>query len=242
MNNTDIVRKKISKLPKGYIFTYETFNEQVKSKEALIKTLNRMVINGEIAKLSKGKFYKPEVSQFGLLEPSHQQIVKDLLEKDSKPLGYLTRLSIYNQLGLSSQNSHIIEIGRNTFKSPITRDIFKIRFVLQKNKITKSNIYSLQILDSLKNLKHIPDTSNLDAAKRLKYLINNLEDAKKKQLVTLSLKYPPATRALLGAILEDLKFNYNELARLKSSLNQITVYKNYNVETAINSAPRWKIQ
>lgn len=241
MKATEEIRLKIGRLAKGYVFTYCDFNTEVHGKESVIKALNRMAHNGEINKLSKGKFYKPESSRFGLLEPPHQQVVKDLLEKDSKLIGYLTGLSIYNQLSLTSQNSHIIEIGRNSPKSSLSRGVFKVKFVLQKNKITKTNIYHLQLLDSLKNLKLIPDTTNQDAIKRMKSLIKDLDKQAQSLLVSLSLKYSPATRALLGSILEDLKFDGSELAKLKASLNEVTTYKNYNIESVIKSSPNWGI-
>lgn len=126
MKITEELRSKIARLPRGYIFTYSDFMIEVKSKDSTIRALNRMVKSGEINKLSKGKFYKPKKSKFGALEPSHEQIVKDLLEKDSKMTGYLTGLSIYNQLGLTSQNSYIIEIGKNTPKTSLTRGVFKV--------------------------------------------------------------------------------------------------------------------
>ena len=113
--------------------------------------------------------------------------------------------------------------------------------MLQKNKITKTNIYHLQLLDSLKNLKLIPDTTNQDAIKRMKSLIKDLDKQAQSLLVSLSLKYSPATRALLGSILEDLKFDGSELAKLKASLNEVTTYKNYNIESVIKSSPNWGI-
>lgn len=242
MKITEELRSKMARLPRGYVFTYGDFMIEVKSKDSTIKALNRMAKSGEINKLSKGKFYKPKKSKFGALEPSHEQIVKDLLEKDSKLTGYLTGLSIYNQLGLTSQNSYIIEIGKNTPKTTLTRGIFKVKFVLQKNKITKANIYQLQLLDSLKNIKKIPDTTNQDAIKRLKSLIKGLEQSAIELLITLSLKYPPSTRALLGAVLEDLKFNHSSLLKLRNSLNSISIYKNYSIASVIKSATKWGVE
>ncbi|NQY79518.1 MAG: hypothetical protein HRT47_04320 [Candidatus Caenarcaniphilales bacterium] len=241
MKTTEEIRSKINRLAKGYVFTYCDFNNEVHSKESIIKALNRMAQSGEIKKLAKGKFYKPESSRFGPLEPPHQQIVKDLLEKDSKLIGYLTGFSAYNQLGLTSQNSHIIEIGRNTPKSSLSRGIFKVKFVLQKNKITQANIYHLQLLDSLKNLKLIPDTTNQNAVKRIKSLIKDLDKQAKSLLISLSLKYSPATRALLGSMLEDLNFDGSELAKLKASLNKVTTYKYYDIESVVKSASNWGI-
>ena len=88
----DIVNT-IDRLPRGYVFTYGDFDADVRKKEAVIKALNRMAAAGKIAKLSKGRFYKPESTPFGELQPDRRQIVKDLLEENGKITGYLTGLS-----------------------------------------------------------------------------------------------------------------------------------------------------
>ena len=94
MKTSEYIQFKIERLPKGYVFTYKDFVSEVNSKEAVIKSLNRMALSGKIGKLAKGKFYKPESTVFGTLLPDQSQIVKDLLEKDGKLIGYLTGYSI----------------------------------------------------------------------------------------------------------------------------------------------------
>lgn len=42
MKITEYIANSIDRLPKGYIFTYADFIDKVKSKEAVIKILNRM--------------------------------------------------------------------------------------------------------------------------------------------------------------------------------------------------------
>src|SRR5690606_41695944 len=148
MKITEYIANSIDRLPKGYVFTYADFINKVNGieaqrksrpvgKEAVIKTLNRLAASGKIAKLSKGKYYKPEKSAFGKLQPNRYQIVKDLIEEDGKMTGYLTGYSIYNQLGLTTQVSNIIQIGKNTVRPGLRRAGYKISFVLQKNIITK---------------------------------------------------------------------------------------------------------
>ena len=100
MKTTDYILYKIDRLPKGYVFTCADFINEVNNKETVIKALNRMTVSGKISKLSKGKFYKPENTVFGALQPNQYQVVKDLLEEDGKAIGYLTGYSIYNQLAL----------------------------------------------------------------------------------------------------------------------------------------------
>lgn len=73
--------------------------------------------SGLIAKWSKGKFYKPRQTVFGRLEPAQEEVIRDLLERNGETIGYLTGLSIYNRLGLTTQISNVIQIG-NRISSP----------------------------------------------------------------------------------------------------------------------------
>ena len=186
------------------------------------------------------------------MQPNRYQIVKDLLEEDGKITGYLTGYSIYNQLGLTTQISNIIQIGKNTVRPSLKRAGYKISFVLQKNTITKDNIPLLQTLDSIRYIKKIPDTSINSACKRLIEIIKELSKEDKAALVRLALKYPPAARALLGAILEEIfKQSGNSglsdekrslTEPLLKSLNPITTYKLLGVEKVLSSVDKWNIK
>ena len=167
MKTTDYISYTIDRFPKGYVFTYDDFYNEVNSKEAIIKALNRMASAGKIEKLSKGKYFKPEKTVFGNLEPSQKQIVKDLLEDNGKIVGYLTGLSIYNQLGFSTQVSNSIQIGKNEVRPQFVRGRrYFISFVKQKNTINKENIYALQLLDVLRFINKIPDVTIENTLKR----------------------------------------------------------------------------
>jgi hypothetical protein len=223
MKITDNILIKINRLPKGYVFTYVNFINEVKQKEAVIKALNRMAASGKITKLSKGRFYKPEATIFGKLTPEQSQVVKDLLRKDGKIIGYLTGLSMYNRLGLTTQVSNTIQIGKNQIRPEFKRGRYIIAFIKQKNTITAENIPILQILDAIRFINKIPDSSNNDSFRRIAAIIRKMRPENKVQLIRLSMKYPPATRALTGAILEYIGEKNTE--QLKKSLNPITKYK-----------------
>lgn len=240
MKVTDYIAFIISKFPKGYVFTYSDFSNVVKKKEAVIKALNRMVESGKIAKLVKGKYYKPENTPFGKLEPNQAQVVKDLLENNGKLIGYLTGYSIYNQLGLTTQISNIIQIGKNQIRPNFKRERYTISFVKQKNNITKENIPLLQILDSMRYIKKIPDATIESSCKRLLSIISNLPENDKATITRLAAKYPPATRALLGALLDELqKKSLSEL--LYKTLNPITKYKLSGVKKVLRTTEKWNI-
>lgn len=240
MKTSEYISITIDRFPKGYVFTYADFTTEVNQKEAVIKALNRMVASGKIAKLSKGKYYKPENTPFGNLQPNQSQVVKDLLEDNGKITGYLTGYSIYNQLGLTTQVSNTIQIGKNQVRPSFKRERYTISFVKQKNTITKENVPLLQLLDTIRYIKKIPDANIESSCKRFLAIIKNYSDKDVSTLVRLALKYPPATKALLGALLEQLQLT-KATESLFKSLNPITKYKLTGVEKVISTTEKWNI-
>ncbi len=241
MKVKEYVIKKIKRFPEGFVFTYENIIEEVNNKEAVIKSLNRMVSSGKLSKLSKGRFYKPEITVFGELEPNEYQIAKDLLEKNGEIIGYLTGLTVYNQLGLTTQLSNIIQIGRNETRPAFQRGKYNISFVRQKNNITKENIPLLQILDSIRYIKEIPDAETSFLCNRFLNILAELSKKEKKLFIRLALKYSPATRALVGALLD--KTGDEELTEnLQNSLNPITNYKLGITKENLSTIEKWNIK
>lgn len=241
MKTSEYIKDTIDRFPRGYVFTYLDFTEKVKSKEALIKALNRLAASGRIEKLSKGKYYKPVQSPFGELPVDQYQVVKDLLERDGRVVGYLTGLSIYDKLGLTTQVGSAIQIGKQDVRSSFKRGRYTISFVKQKNLITKENTALLQLLDVLRFIKKIPDSDIRSSCRISINLISNLPGKELGSIARLALKYPPSTRALLGAILTDLgKAKLSE--KLKKSLNPITTFNIPDVSNVLTSAPDWGIK
>ena len=199
-----------------------------------------MVASGKIAKLSKGKYYKPESTPFGNLQPKQAQVVKDLLEEDGKIIGYLTGYSIYNQLGLTTQVSNTIQIGKNEIRPGFKRERYTIAFIKQKNTLTKENIPLLQILDAIRYIKKIPDATIESSCRRLSVILKNLAEKDKVTMVRLALKYPPATKALVGALLDDLQLD-SFTEQLYKTLNPITKYKLAGIAKILGTAEKWNI-
>ena len=240
MKISDYIAYSIDRLPKGYVFTYVDFYTEVKNKEAAIKALNRMAESGKIVKLSKGKYYKPENTPFGNLQPDQKQVVKDLLEENGKIVGYLTGYSIYNQLGLTTQVSNTIQIGKNQIRPNFKRERYSISFIKQKNNITKENISLLQILDAIRYIKKIPDANIESSCRRLLAVLKNLPEQDKSTIVRLALKYPPATKALLGAMLDAFQQDsFTEI--LYKSINHITKYKLAGAAKVLPTTEKWNI-
>lgn len=237
----EVIQNRLKRLPRGHVFTYLDLADSQCGKEALVKALNRMVASGQLAKLSKGRYYQPETTPFGELQPSQYQVVKDLLLQNGKPVGYLTGLSVFPELGLSTQVSHTIQIGKNDIRPSLKRGPFIIEFIKQKNTITLQNIPLLRLLDALRLIKKIPDSSEEIICRRMREILSDLEEHDQKRMVRLALKYPPATRAILGALLTDLG-NEDLTAPLKKSLNPLTTYSFPQWSTILPQAKDWNIQ
>jgi hypothetical protein len=241
MNVSKKIASYLARIPCGYVFSYMEVSTEAVEKEALIKGLNRMAAADKIAKLSQGKFYKPEQSPFGELPPPQDQVVKDLLERRGTVEGYLSGLSIYPELGLCTQVSNTIQIGKNETRPAFQRGRYKISFIKQKNTITKETIPLLQILDAIRCIKKIPDTDIGSACERFKHLIQQLSSKEQQSLLKLAIKYPPATRALLGAVLSEVAPPL-DTNKLKQSLNPITRYKLTGATDALANAEAWNIE
>ena len=69
------------------------------------KILNRMVADGELKKIAKGKFYKSIETILGEMPSMIEQLTKDFLYKDGALIGYITGVPAFAQLGLTTQIS-----------------------------------------------------------------------------------------------------------------------------------------
>jgi hypothetical protein len=110
-NISEIVRRKIEKTDYGIVFSASDFPVEVTKQKTVNKVLENLTKAGEIRRLSKGRYYKTKMTEFGELMPSSYQIVKDLLEENGKLIGYITGYQIFNELGLTTQVSAILQIG-----------------------------------------------------------------------------------------------------------------------------------
>lgn len=232
------IKKQISSTPDGVILTIGDFNVDMRYQGALVKALNRLVDQGTLQRLSKGKYYKPRRTIFGTLKPTPEEITKDFLEKNGKLVGYITGNRAFALMGLTTQITSSLLIGTNRYRHPLTRGDYTISFLQQHNPITEENIPLLRILDALKFIKDIPASSPDIIVTQLGSTINALSNAEQKRLTELAENYTAYVRAILGAIMEQNNLNA-EL--LKKGLNGTTNYKLPISEQALPNKKKWNI-
>ena len=230
------IKKRILDFEMGKVFRLEDLELSRSEYNAAVVALGRLAQEGEIERLSPGVYYKPKQTRFGVVGPSMEERFRDLLYDGDTPIGYLTGLYAFNLFGLTTQHSSILEIGTNFPKRNTKRGIYAIRFVLQKNQICQDNIEMLRLLDCLKWIKKIPDTTVDKSYTLLKKKVSEYEKEDHKQLVELSLNYTPLTRALLGSMLTDeslvvtLHQTLNPLTRFRIGLSSTLVSSQWNIQ------------
>lgn len=222
----------------GTILTVSDFGIEPRYQATLVRFLNRKVAVGELQKLSKGKYYKAKKTIFGDLKPTSEEIVKDLLVKNGKLIGYITGASAFAAMGLTTQITSAITVGANRYRRSLKRGDSSISFIVQPNTITEQNIPLLRLLDAIKMIREIPATTPDKSVATLSKIVNALQEEQISQLCNLSEGYTPYVRALLGAILES---NGKQTYGLEMTLNGVTTYKLPISEKALPNKKNWNI-
>ena len=235
------IREKIKNIPESEPFGYADLGIEATDFYTAAKALERLQKKGEIKKISKGMFYKPEISIFGEMPPNYDSILQNYLYKAGKRVGYVTGYVLYNQLSLTTQMAFTTKIATNRNLKKINIGWLKTNSVKAYAEVTEENYSLLGILDALKDIKSIPDSSASNAIKILMPKIKVFKKNDIEHLIKYALQYPPRVRALLGAILENIFRNEFDLLTLKSSLNPSTNFKLGIKNTVLPSTQNWNI-
>ena len=228
MKQIEYLEEELQKIPKGYVFSLTDLKGLALNQDRVLKNLDR--------------FYKPQQTNSGVSLPDHYQVVKDLLEVDGQLTGYLTGTSIYSDLGLTLQPSTRIQIGVKIRKQPIKRGVFKISYVVQQNEITPYSIPFLQVLDVIKNIKKVPQSSTDLICFNLTQLLTELNKWEHKTLLKYVLNYSPKTRPLTGALLHKIGYlKQEDFEILKASLKKNTRYTFDIAKKILPNGSEWNI-
>jgi hypothetical protein len=178
----------------------------------------------------------------GSLGPDYDALLKRFLFKDGKRVGYITGGELYNQLNLTTQNYFRTKIATNISRKKIEKGWLKTSTVKAYTEITEDNYQLLGILDALKDIRYISDTSTSQAIKILAGKLVNFSKPNINTLIKLSMEYPPRVRALLGAIVQEKFTTDFDLSDLKGSLNPTTIFKLNIKEADWPTIKNWQIK
>lgn len=242
MKVAEQIRNTIEGIPESQPFGYADLGIDKADFVTAAKALERLQKNGTIRKVSKGVFYKPEMTRYGALGLDYNALLNRFLFKDGERVGYVTGGELYNKLNLTTQNYFRTKIATNRSRKKIEKGWLKTSTVKSYVAITEDNYELLGILDAIKDIRNISDTSTSQAIKILANKLVKFEKKDIKRLIEFSIQYPPRVRALLGAIIEDKFETEFDLSTLKNSLNPTTVYKLHIKESDFPTIKNWNIK
>ena len=235
------IKETINKLPAGTTFKYRELDISNNEYGAATKTIERLIAEKTINRISTGVFYKPQKTVFGELKPGEENLLRPYLFIGNNRIAYITGTALYNRMGLTSQVPKNITVASKVKEIRTRIGNINVRRVKSYVDVTNMNYHLLEILDALKDFKQIPD---LDRKAAIKLLITVITSLKKKELLRLlqyADEYPPRTRAFLGALLEKINMAL-DLDYLKQSLNPLTEYKLGIIPDILSTAEKWNIK
>lgn len=241
MNVTKKIQDKINRMRDGTTFKYQQLDIAKDEFSASAKAIERLRKKGTIKRVTPGVFYKPKKTVFGELRPRDEELIKTYLFKGTKRIAYITGTALYNRMGLTTQVPRIIKVASSGKRITVNTNTVIAKPIKSYVDVTNNNFILLQILDVLKDLNQIPD---LDKKMAIKYLLNKVEKLSSKEralIIKYALKYPPRTRALLGALLSNINKKRDAVILLES-LNPLTTYRLGIKKEILKTAPDWNIK
>ncbi len=241
MNIAKKIKEKIGTINEGETFTYKELSIEKNEYHSAAKSIERLIKKGIIKRISPGIFFKPKQTIFGELLPKEEEILKPYLYKNGSRIAYITGIYLYNKLGLTTQIPQTIKIASREKEVKVNKSNLKIKPAKSYIDVTNKNFQYLEILDTIKDFKKIPD---LNTENGISILLNILKELKKdeiKKMIKYCLNYPPRTRALLGALLEEIGIE-DGLNNLADSLNPLSEYYFGINKEILKTAGNWKIR
>lgn len=235
------IRTRINKFPEGKTFGYSDLLIAKEDYVTAAKALERLQKEGLIKKMSKGVFYKPKQTVFGELKPDYTEMLRPYLFEKGKRVAYETGYSLYNRLKLTIQVAFRIKIASRDRRISVNNGALKIDTVKSYVDVTDANYKLLELLDALKDIKHIPDASPNNSIVILSSLINKLNDKQIAEMIKYALSYPPRVKALLGAVLENINSQVST-SKLKQSLNPLTKFELGIKKSVLPTINNWNIE
>lgn len=240
MSIMSMVRETVEAKEPGSILTYRDFNVPLESVTMLTKALSLFYRDGILKRITKGWYYKPEVTEFGIFPPDAGVILRRLLDEQKDQIAYMTGPIVYNTLRLTTQLSTEYVIATDRPRSTIRLRAGSIRFVRARLKMPPSTPRLAQLLDVVMNIGDIPGTTIAEALPILLVRLKELSRGQLQELVAISPAYPPSTRATLGILLEQIE-ELSLASAVHKTLNPLSTFELGPALSRLPTSLNWRI-
>ncbi len=234
---SSLVRAKVERGGSDRLWTYADFVSL--PTLAVAATLTRMAKKGAIRRVRKGVYYTPRETRFGASVPDPSRITAAVLDRRGVAWRH-SGLPAYNALGLTTQVSPVSTFAvADRLATPRTNSEGRVH--LRSVASVKSMASEERaVLDALRDLKTIPDTTPAATLTRIVELFRSGRISFERVL-KFGRKEPPRVRALLGVIGTILGKETEVLKPVRDSLNGTTTFK-LNLAADFPEAREWNIR
>ena len=195
---------------------YEKFAENI-NEPAFYKMLERMTKSGELVRLAKGLYYKPKVTNYGVVPISDNEIINYYVKnRNGMVIGYL----LFNSKGITTQISKRVEILSNRLTEN-KKQVANISVIRVDLNFDESFVAMIEILEILEELNNIEDVDYGSFQKYIDKAVLQYSDTVVDKILKIR-KYKKSTIYLLHTILEYYKVE-NHLNKYLSALSQYKV-------------------
>ena len=221
--------EQVMAMPVGRIFSFHDLDFEIEKSPLVAVYLSNLVKNNTLKKFEKGAYYRPKISSFGLGTLSVREEDKlDYLAR--KYDGYITGAEVYNRLGLTEQVAMSVTLATPNNVRNFKMGNLKVNCVKAYSNAykDKEKLYYVWILDAVKDIKNVPETSEQKIYDRLKFLhLKNMNLDNLTTLVDIAQSYPPRVRQTIADMMGDLSHTQLEVKLRKGILPSTRFNINY---------------
>jgi hypothetical protein len=181
------------------------------------KTLERMSKQGTLVHLTKGIYYRPRKSRFGIVPISEKEII-DYYTRDGQ--GIVIGYRLYNKKGLTTQISKRVEV-LSSVVSEQKKNISNVCVMNSGIVFTKKTIPVIETMEILQNYKNIEDMNKSALAVYMKEFAFKYLDSD-TVFVLKNRKYKKSTIAFLESFLNYFGIK-NSLSQFLSALSSYEI-------------------
>jgi hypothetical protein len=201
---------------------------------AVMQTLSRLCKAGKLQRVSKGIYYIPHQTRFGLSRPSIAEIHQLSTPQNLLPAG----ITAANLLGFTTQNSLTGEYATpaNSFPLKIAGD--RVRIHTRRPAIWQNlTPIDAALLDFLRSRGRLSELTPLETKQKLLDFFRG--SSRFEELLPVIATEPPRVRAMVGAIGQEIGKNDRVLESLRQSLNPISKF-DFGILNNLQYAKEWQ--
>lgn len=199
----------------------------------VLKAFSDLQKENVIKRIKRGYYYRPKMTILGEITFDTYSLAIARIKKKSS-FHCISGISGYNQIGLTTQVPNITEIACDCDARNYNNIVY-----LKRRKPVDGGAIERIILDSIIDIKTIPDTTVEKSILKIKDMIKN-NKVSLFSLVKSAFYESPRVKAVIGAIAEEFEFDKKPLDKLKTSLNPVSMIY-LNTGNALIYAKKWQI-